>query len=65
MNKSEWGFIILMIVVFGSLIVQCARPTPDYVKRVYYDCRLAEISPDIPPKIKEECRKLYPKKDVK
>jgi hypothetical protein len=23
-----------------------------------YDCRIAEISPDIPLKVKEECRKL-------
>ena len=25
---------------------------------VYYNCSLAEISPDIPIKVKEECRKL-------
>jgi len=30
-----------------------------------YDCRIAEITPDIPPKVKQECRKLYPRKEVK
>lgn len=25
---------------------------------VYYDCRIAEISPDFPPQVKEQCRKL-------
>lgn len=27
-------------------------------RTVKYDCSLAEISPDIPPRIKEDCRKL-------
>ena len=26
-------------------------------KRVVYDCRLSEISPDFPPDVKNECRK--------
>jgi hypothetical protein len=26
---------------------------------VVYDCRLSEISPDYPPDVKEECRKLH------
>ena len=26
---------------------------------VVYNCTWAEISPDIPPKVKEECRKLH------
>ena len=25
---------------------------------VTYDCRLVEISPDIPPEVKEQCRRL-------
>jgi len=29
---------------------------PDHTK-VFYDCRVAEISPDIPSQVKEECRK--------
>lgn len=28
-----------------------------------YDCRLAEISPDIPIQVKEECRKLKAKQN--
>ena len=30
-------------------------------KEVGYDCRIAEISPDIPVAVKEECRKLKAK----
>ena len=25
---------------------------------IMYDCRMAEISPDFPPKVRNECRKL-------
>lgn len=62
MNKEEWGFIIVMIAIFGAMIVQCSHPTPDYVKRVMYDCRIAEISPDVPPLVKQECRRLQEKR---
>ena len=31
--------------------------TPVGAKVVVYDCRIAEISPDIPIAVKEECRK--------
>jgi len=27
-----------------------------YTHTVTYDCRIAEISPDVPPEIKKECR---------
>jgi hypothetical protein len=27
-------------------------------RKVVYDCRLAEISPDFPPDVRNECRKL-------
>jgi hypothetical protein len=25
---------------------------------IVYDCRIAEISPDFPPQVREDCRKL-------
>ena len=31
-------------------------------KTIKYDCRLAEISPDFPPAVKEQCRKLMERK---
>jgi len=27
-------------------------------KTVVYDCRMSEISPDFPPEVRQECRKL-------
>lgn len=29
------------------------------VKGVRYDCRLAEISPDFPIEVKQQCRNMY------
>ena len=65
MSREDWAVVIALFAVYAAMVVTCSHPTPDYVKRVMYDCRIAEISPDVPPKVKEECRKLYPKKDVK
>ena len=42
--------VILIPVVFYFIV-------PRHGVQVY-DCRMAEISPDIPLKVKEECRKL-------
>jgi len=38
----------------GSLFYVVAKQEN---RTVRYDCTWAEISPDIPPKVKEECRK--------
>ena len=55
-------FSILVIIVIASIAVQCFHPTTITERtQVFYDCRIAEISPDIPPKVKEECRKLMEK----
>ena len=50
-----YGFCF--IVCFW-VVVLTALPKHGTVK---YDCRLAEISPDFPAKVKEECRKLQAK----
>ena len=42
------GLALLFLIIFLQ---------PKY-KEVGYDCRLAEISPDIPIRVKEECRKM-------
>lgn len=43
---------ILAILAFSTLYVM-----PKSNGKVY-DCSIAEISPDYPPKVKEECRKI-------
>ena len=52
--NDDIKFILLLIAVVLSMVA--AFFPPDHSK-VFYDCRIAEISPDVPPKIKEECRK--------
>ena len=47
---------ILSLLVLAVLILVLS----DFGKNqtVIYDCRLSEISPDFPPEVKEECRRL-------
>lgn len=46
---------VAMVVLLGYLLNQLKHDT------VIYNCQIAEISPDVPPKVKEECRKLMSK----
>jgi hypothetical protein len=46
-------FIFVAVFLMGAATVMFDEPV-----RVGYDCQLAEISPDIPLKYKEACRKL-------
>jgi len=64
MKRDEWVFILLLVAVCASLVVQCYHPGPGLSERtkVFYDCRIAEISPDVPPLVKQECRKQQEKK---
>lgn len=56
--SDDFKFVLLMIVVILSIAATFFPP--DHSK-VFYDCRIAEISPDVPPKVKEECRKKMSK----
>jgi len=56
--SDEVKFTVLAIAVIASLAAMFFQPRYPTIK---YDCRLAEISPDIPPQVKEECRKLMSK----
>lgn len=57
-------FGILVVIVIASIVVQCYYSGPSLTERtrVFYDCRMSEISPDVPPLIKEECRKMQKEK---
>lgn len=47
--------IIVVAVIFCAFILIYT----DYGKNQrVYDCRISEISPDFPPAVKEECRRL-------
>ena len=51
--NDDAKFAILLIAVIASMV--CMFIQPDH-SAVFYDCRIAEISPDVPPKVKEACR---------
>jgi hypothetical protein len=55
--NDEVKFVILLIAVILSMV--CMFFQPKYP--VAYDCRIAEISPDVPPAVKEQCRKRMEK----
>lgn len=51
--KERIGFILLILVVIFIMAWS------DFGKQSkVYDCRISEISPDFPPEVREECRKL-------
>ena len=61
--SDTFKFGILVVIVVASIAVQCFYPTTLTKRtRVFYDCRIAEISPDVPPLVKQECRKQQEKK---
>jgi len=51
--------LAIALVLLGNRIPDILNPMPRTVK---VDCNFAEISPDIPVWIKEECRKLRSEK---
>jgi hypothetical protein len=51
--------IIVVAVIALFVVLKYADDIDGVVTRkVVYDCRLAEISPDFPPDVRNECRKL-------
>ena len=51
--NEDIKFVLLMIAVIASMAMAFIQPKYP----VAYDCRIAEISPDVPPAVKEQCRK--------
>lgn len=50
----KWFFIVSGVLIWLAILIVYGG---DH-KEVVYDCRLAEISPDFPPEVRNECRKL-------
>lgn len=47
-------YLLLIIILIGCIVLMFKYPA----KEVTYNCDLVEISPDVPPGIKQECREL-------
>ena len=55
------GFLSVIAVCIGliCLTLRFADEIDGFVPNgTYYDCRMAEISPDFPVQVKEQCRQL-------
>lgn len=49
--------IMLVVGVLGGAAITAALMTNKYRDGVWVPCGVAEISPDVPPQLKEWCRK--------
>jgi hypothetical protein len=47
------GATLCVLIVIAHMVLTYGHPTT-----IAYDCRMAEISPDFPPEVRNECRKL-------
>ncbi len=56
--KKEWQVIVVAIIVaiYGFVGIKYLWDMDH--RTVRYDCSISEISPDFPPQVKEQCRKL-------
>jgi len=55
---SDFRLIIVALIVF-LLVLGGALEFIDRPRTIVYDCRMAEISPDFPIEVRNECRKRY------
>ena len=53
---------LLILSILGALAIMFAIDFENRPRVVVYDCSIAEISPDYPVEVKEQCRKLRIKK---
>jgi hypothetical protein len=62
MRKRD-AFIMVLFLIGAVGIASYSDQSKDHLIR--YDCRMAEISPDIPIKVKELCRQARAKEQGK
>jgi hypothetical protein len=55
----KWFFIMSGVLIWLAIVIVYGQPN-----EVVYDCRMAEISPDFPPEVRNECRKLRSVKPI-
>jgi hypothetical protein len=58
-GDTEWNVIIANTLIVLVLVAAAVYIQVTYNKEpITYDCGIAEISPDVPLAVKEECREL-------
>jgi hypothetical protein len=61
MSENKLAFIVIILFICAQvLFMYWARDSFKGIT-VRYDCSLSEISPDFPPEVREQCRKLRAK----
>lgn len=53
MNKIKYSVLVLILIAAVAYMFYYSTDT-----EVMYDCRLAEISPDYPQAVRDECREM-------
>jgi|688.fasta_scaffold05609_28 hypothetical protein len=62
-TTSVWLYVSAMLLsICFLLVILMFADKIDGIQKVVYNCELAEISPDFPIEVKNECRKLRSKK---
>ena len=60
MGKDMFWTTVTFGIIIGVLAL-AFWPVDRHLVTIKYDCRVAEISPDYPATVKEQCRKLRSK----
>lgn len=51
---------VILLAILALVLLVCVIIIGNSGERaVVYDCRIAEISPDIPPEVREACRRMF------
>lgn len=58
MSNTTIGKIVIIVVTFLAVIVLVLTDFGNITREHVYDCNMAEWHPDIPPEVKNECRRL-------
>ena len=56
--KKNWDVLICLVIALGACVYTAWFVTVNPHITVRYDCSISEISPDFPPEVREQCRKL-------
>ena len=58
MSENSLAIIAIIVFICAQAIYFVYAAESLKGRTIKYDCSLAEISPDFPPQVREQCRKL-------
>ena len=58
MSENKLAIIGIIVFICAQVVFFVYAAESLKGRTVRYDCSIAEISPDYPPQVKEDCRKL-------